>query len=89
MESPHLVDIALSLLTSRVPRPWLQLVGTTGPPGTWPLKEWLHDLVLRFSFLDRVLIGGLAKTATYWLGAFFNPAAFLNIIHQVRLCYKL
>lgn len=83
MERPQLVHLSLSLLTLSVPQPWLTLVGPSAPPGLWPLKEWLQDLVLRFSFLDRVLAGGLAKTATYWLGAFFNPAAFLNIIQQV------
>ena len=61
----------------------MDLVGPTAPPATWPLKEWVQDLVLRFVFLDRVLIGGLARTPTYWLGAFFNPHAFLSIIQQV------
>lgn len=84
MDSPHLVTLAVPLLTFTVPKPWLDLVGPTAPPpDSWLLKEWLQDLVLRFTFLDRVLVGGLPKTATYWLGAFFNPAAFLNIIQQV------
>lgn len=83
MESPQLVALSLSLLTVTVPQSWMALVGTSAPPSTWPLREWLQDLVLRYSFLDRVLAGGLAKTATYWLGAFFNPAAFLNILQEV------
>ena len=88
LESPQLSQLALSLLTSAVPQSWLDLVGPSAPPSTWPLREWLQDLILRCSFLDRVLTGGLAKTATYWLGAFFNPAAFLSIIQQVsaELC---
>lgn len=83
MESPQLVHLSLSLLTSAVPKSWLTKVGFSAPPDTWPLRDWLQDLILRCSFLDRVLAGGLAKTATYWLGAFFNPAALLNIIQQV------
>ena len=82
-ESPHLADLALSLLMLRVPSHWMELVGPTAPPVSWPLKEWVQDLVLRFVFLDRVLIGGLARTPTYWLGAFFNPHAFLSVIQQV------
>lgn len=84
MEFPQLVQLSLALLTSAVPQSWLTLVGSSAPPASWPLREWLQDLILRCSFLDRVLSGGLAKTATFWLGAFFNPAAFLNIIQQVR-----
>lgn len=87
LESPQLVDLSLSLLTFTVPMPWLTLVGPSAPPKSWSLREWLQDLVLRFSFFDRVLIGGLTKTATYWLGAFFNPAAFLNIIQQVAFTH--
>ena len=83
LESPQLVHLSISLLTLTVPQPWLALVGPSAPPGVWPLREWLQDLVLRFSFFDRVLAGGLAKTATYWLGAFFSPAAFLSMIQQV------
>lgn len=83
LESPQLVHLSLSLLTFTVPQPWVARVGPSAPPSSWPLREWLQDLVLRFSFFDRVLAGGLTKTATYWLGAFFNPAAFLNIIEQV------
>jgi len=84
MECPHLVDLSLSLLTSAIPKSWLTKVGPSAPPAFWPLREWLQDIVLRCSFFDRVLVGGMAKTATYWLGAFFNPEALLNIIHQVR-----
>lgn len=83
LESKHLIDIAFSLLTLNVPKYWLELIGPSAPPSNWPLKEWIQDLVLRFAFLDRVLIGGLAKTPTYWLGAFFNPQAFLSVIQQV------
>ncbi len=83
LESPHLVELSLALLTLTVPRCWLEVVGPSAPPGSWPLKEWAQDLVLRYTFLDRVLVGGLAKTPTYWLGAFFNPQAFLSIVQQV------
>lgn len=82
-ESTHLVDIAFSLLILNVPKCWHELVGPSAPPSHWPLKEWIQDLVLRFAFLDHVLIGGLAKTPTYWLGAFFNPQGFLSVIQQV------
>ena len=81
--SPHLVDVALGLLNSTVPQSWQEAVGPSAPPPSWPLKDWLQDLLLRYTFLDRVMYGGLAKTATYWLGAFFNPAGFLNIMQQV------
>lgn len=83
MENSHLVSVALSLLSSTVPQPWQDAVGPSAPPSTWPLKDWLQDLFLRYTFLDRVMYGGLAKMATYWLGGFFNPAGFLNIIQQV------
>lgn len=83
MESPHLVNVALGLLTSTVPQSWRDVVGPTAPPGMWPLKDWLQDLLLRYTFLDKVMYGGLTKTATFWLGGFFNPAGFLNIIQQV------
>ena len=82
-ESTQLVDLAFSLLTLRVPSHWIDLVGPSSPPATWPLKDWVQDIVLRFVFLDRVLIGGLSKTPTYWLGGFFNPNAFLRVVQQV------
>ena len=81
--SPHLVDLTLSLLSLRVPHDWWELVGPSSPPLNWPLREWVQDLVLRFTFLDRLLTGGMAKTPTYWLGAFFNPQAFLSVVQQV------
>ena len=83
LESPHLVDLSLSLLSLCPPRYWQQLVGPSSPPLSWPLREWVQDLVLRFTFLDRLLAGGMAKTPTYWLGAFFNPQAFLSVVLQV------
>ena len=82
-ESSQLVNLAFSLLTLKVPSHWVDLVGASAPPATWPLKDWVQDIVLRFVFLDRVLIGGLSKTPTYWLGGFFNPLAFLSIVQQV------
>ena len=82
-ESSHLVELAFSLLLLKVPNHWVDLVGQSAPPVTWPLKEWVQDIVLRFVFLDRVLIGGLSKTPTYWLGGFFNPTAFLSVVQQV------
>lgn len=78
-----MVDVALCLLSLAVPQSWKDAVGPSAPPTSWPLKDWLQDLLLRYTFLDRVLYGGLAKTATYWLGGFFNPAGFLNIMQQV------
>ena len=81
--SPHLVDLTLSLLSLRVPHYWWELVGPSSPPLNWPLRDWVQDLVLRFTFLDRLLTGGMAKTPTYWLGAFFNPQAFLSVVQQV------
>ncbi len=86
LDSPHLVDLSLALLTLTVPRCWQEIVGVSSPPGGWPLKEWIQDLVLRYTFLDRVLVGGLSKTPTYWLGAFFNPEAFLSLVQQVGCC---
>ena len=92
-EHPHLVDLALSILTLSVPKYWLEQVGVSAPPGDWPLKDWIRDLVQRFAFIDRVLTGGLAKTPTYWLGGFFSPQAFLNVVQQVtppkKLCNKV
>ena len=85
LESPHLVDLSLSLLSLCPPRYWQQLVGPSSPPLTWPLREWVQDLVLRFTFLDRLLVGGMAKTPTHWLGAFFNPQAFLSVVQQVYI----
>ena len=82
-QSSQLVELAFSLLVLKVPSHWVDLVGVSAPPATWPLKAWVQDIVLRFVFLDRVLIGGLSKTPTYWLGGFFNPLAFLSIIQQV------
>jgi hypothetical protein len=82
-ESSQLVDLAFSLLMLKVPSHWVDLVGSSAPPATWPLKDWVQDIVLRFVFLDRVLIGGLSKTPTYWLGGFFNPLAFLSVVKQV------
>ena len=84
-ESTQLVDLAYSLLLLKIPSHWMELVGPTAPPATWPLKEWVQDLVHRFVFLDRVLIGGLSRTPTYWLGGFFDPHAFLSVIQQVCL----
>ena len=86
-ESTHLVNLAFSLLLQKVPSYWISLVGYTAPPASWPFKEWMQDLVLRFVFLDRVLITGLPRTPTYWLGAFFNPRAFLSVIQQVGNSY--
>ena len=86
-EFPHLIDLALSLLTLRVPHHWLLVVGSSAPPATWPLKEWVQDLVLRFTFIDRVLATGITKTPTYWLGAFFNPQGFLSVVQQVYLSH--
>ena len=83
-EHPYLVDLALSILTLAVPKYWLELVGSSAPPGDWPLKDWVRDLVQRYTFIDRVLTGGLIKTPTYWLGGFFNPQAFLNVVQQVK-----
>lgn len=82
-EHPHLVDLALSILTLSVPKYWLEQVGPSAPPGDWTLKDWVRDLIQRFTHIDRVLTGGLAKTPTYWLGGFFNPQAFLNVVEQV------
>ena len=82
-QSSQLVELAFSLLVLKVPSHWVDLVGVSAPPATWPLKDWVQDIVLRFVFLDRVLIGGLSKTPTYWLGGFFNPLAFLSIVQQV------
>ena len=84
LELPHLVELALALLALKVPQHWQLLVGPSAPPGSWPLKEWVQDITLRFVFLDRVLVGGLSKIPTYWLGAFFNPQGFLSILQQVR-----
>ena len=84
-ESTQLADLAFSLLLLKVPNHWIHLVGPTAPPATWPLKEWVQDIVLRFVFLDRVLIGGLSKVPTYWLGAFFNPHTFLSVVLQVSV----
>lgn len=84
-ESSHLVELAFSLLMLKVPSHWVGLVGASAPPATWPLKDWVQDIVLRFVFLDRVLIGGLSKTPTYWLGGFFNPLAFLSVVKQVSV----
>ncbi len=81
--SPCLTDTALSLLTLSVPSAWLTAVGPSSPPAHWPLKEWVQDLGTRYAFMDRFLTAGLAKTPTYWLGAFFNPQALLSIIQQV------
>ena len=83
-ERPYLVDLALSILTLAVPKYWLEQVGTSAPPGDWPLKDWVRDLVKRYSFMDRVLTGGLARSPTFWLGGFFNPQAFLNVVQQVN-----
>ena len=82
-ESQYMADLALSLLVLKPPFHWVELVGPSAPPSSWPLKEWVQDLVLRFTFLDRVLVGGLSKTPTYWLGAFFNPQSFLSVVQQV------
>ena len=82
LNSAHLVELALCLLQGRVPPCWLASVGPSAPPASWPLKEWVQDLVLRYAFLDRILAGGLAKTPTYWLGAFFDPQTFLSIMQQ-------
>lgn len=83
--SPHLTQLALSLLTLSVPRHWLETIGPSAPPPHWPLREWVQDLGLRFVFLDQVLSNGL-KVPTYWLGAFFHPEAFLSAIKQVHTC---
>lgn len=80
---PHLVDTAFNLLTLTIPSQWSNAVGPSSPPAHWPLKEWVQDLVTRFTFMDRFLVGGLNKTPTYWLGAFFNPQALLSIVQQV------
>ena len=77
------MNLAFSLLMLKVPSHWVDLVGASAPPVTWPLKDWVQDIVLRFVFLDCVLIGGLSKTPTYWLGGFFDPLAFLSIVQQV------
>ena len=79
----HLSQLALSLLTLTVPKLWLDAIGPTAAPASWPLKEWTQDLALRWVFLDQVVTLGLAKVPTYWLGAFFNPGAFLSVIMQV------
>ena len=83
--SPHLTQLALSLLTLSVPRHWLETVGLSAPPPHWPLREWVQDLGLRFVFLDQVLSNGLAKVPTFWLGAFFHPEVFLSVIKQVHM----
>lgn len=89
VDAPHMAELCLALLTLSAPQCWLDVVGPSAPPSTWPLKEWIQDLVLRYTFLDRVLAGGLAKTPTYWLGAFFNPQTFLSLVQQVQelLCW--
>ena len=84
-ECTQLVDLAYSLLLLKVPSHWIELVGPTAPPAFWPLKVWVQDLVHRFVFLDRALAGGLPRTPTYWLGAFFDPRAFLSVIQQVAM----
>ena len=82
-EHPHLVDLALSILTLSVPKYWLEQVGILAPSGAWPLKDWIRDLVQWFTFIDCVLTGGLAKTPTYWLGGFISSQDFLNVVQQV------
>lgn len=79
----HLPELSISLLTHTVPSLWQEAVGPSAPPSSWPLTEWLQDLALRWVFMDQVLGLGLAKVPTYWLGAFFNPHAFLAVITQV------
>jgi len=81
--SPHLVYTALSLLALSVPQYWKSVVGSTAPPVSWPLREWVQDLISRYAFMDRFLLGGIVKTPTYWLGAFFSPQTLLSIIQQV------
>ena len=76
-------DTLLSLLSLCPPCYWQQLVGPSSPSLSWPLREWVQDLVLRFTFLDWLLAGCMAQTPTYWLGAFFNPQAFLSVVQQV------
>ncbi|CAI8014945.1 Dynein heavy chain 6, axonemal [Geodia barretti] len=81
--SSHLSLLTLSLLSHRVPSFWVQSVGTSAAPQNWPLGEWVRDLALRRAFLDQVLTVGVAKVPAYWLGAFFNPRAFLSVVTQV------
>ena len=81
--SPHLTLLTISLLSHKVPYLWVEAVGPTGPPQSWPLEAWVSDLMLRWAFLDQVLSVGVAKVPAYWLGAFFNPQGFLSILTQV------
>ena len=83
--TPHLSHLSLSLLSLTVPSLWLEAVGPTSPPSSWPLQEWVQDLAQRWVFLDQLLSLGLGKVPTYWLGAFFHPDAFLSVLTQVRM----
>ena len=90
INTPHLVQTALSIVNLSVPRNWYELLGNTSPPhDQWDLKEWLADIVMRFAFIDRVISWGLEKTSTYWLGALFNPQSLLSIFHQVLLMINI
>ena len=86
----NLSQTALSLILLRVPDSWNECVGPSAPPSSlWGLQEWLNDIAQRYVFMDKVLVWGIERTPTYWLGAFFNPQRLLSTVLQQVTCYLL